>query len=45
MRFNSDSQDYSPDFTNHPGYDTFADRNNPNDSDGMPFRTHLGIGT
>jgi 1,4-alpha-glucan branching enzyme len=44
VRFNSDWNGYSPDFGNHPGYDTFADRSNPNDSDGMPFRANVGIG-
>lgn len=44
VRFNSDWNGYSPDFGNHSGYDTFADRSNPNDSDGMPFRANVGIG-
>lgn len=44
VRFNSDWNGYSPDFGNHLGYDTFADRSNPNDSDGMPFRGNVGIG-
>ncbi|MFN6495875.1 MAG: alpha-amylase family glycosyl hydrolase [Nostoc sp. DedQUE01] len=44
VRFNSDWNGYSPDFGNHPGYDTFAQRSNPNDPDGMPFRANVGIG-
>jgi 1,4-alpha-glucan branching enzyme len=44
VRFNSDWNGYSPDFANHPGYDTLANRSNPNDSDGMPFRANVGIG-
>ncbi|MBW4425084.1 MAG: alpha amylase C-terminal domain-containing protein [Nostoc desertorum CM1-VF14] len=44
VRFNSDWNGYSPDFGNHSGYDTFADRSNPNDSDGMSFRANVGIG-
>ncbi|MBW4673973.1 MAG: alpha amylase C-terminal domain-containing protein [Desmonostoc geniculatum HA4340-LM1] len=44
VRFNSDWCGYSPDFGNHPGYDTFAEGSNPNNSDGMPFRANVGIG-
>lgn len=45
VRFNSDWNGYSPDFGNHPGYDTFAEPSNPNNSDGMPFRANVGIGS
>jgi 1,4-alpha-glucan branching enzyme len=40
VRFNSDSTNYSPDYTNHPGHDTqatYAPRDN------MPFQASIGI--
>ncbi|MGK7905471.1 MAG: alpha-amylase family glycosyl hydrolase [Hormoscilla sp.] len=41
LRFNSDSNYYSPDFSNHPGYDMTA---NWGESDGMSFHGNVGIG-
>ncbi|MFC1716499.1 alpha-amylase family glycosyl hydrolase [Candidatus Poribacteria bacterium] len=41
VRFNSDSIGYSPDFGNHPGYDTTA---NSGDRDGMRYSGDVGIG-
>ncbi len=44
VRFNSDWQGFSPDFSNHPGYDTTAGRAIWGDTDGMPFAGNVGIG-
>jgi 1,4-alpha-glucan branching enzyme len=44
VRFNSDWQGFSPDFGNHPGYDTTAGRAIWGDTDGMPFAGNVGIG-
>jgi 1,4-alpha-glucan branching enzyme len=41
VRFNSDWQGYSPDFGNHPGYDTAA---GGDPLDNLPFQANLGIG-
>ena len=41
IRFNSDWNGYSPDFGNHPGYDTTASWGG---QDGMPFNGNIGIG-
>jgi 1,4-alpha-glucan branching enzyme len=41
VRFNSDWQGYSPDFGNHPGFDTMADGEG---RDGMPHQAGVGIG-
>lgn len=41
IRFNSDWNGYSPDFGNHPGYNTTASWGS---SDGMPFNSNIGIG-
>lgn len=43
VRFNSDSQNYSPDFGNFGGYPTTAGRSNPGDPDSMPNRGNIGI--
>ena len=40
VRFNSDWKGFSPDFGNHPGYDTTARRT---DIDGMSFAGNVGI--
>jgi 1,4-alpha-glucan branching enzyme len=41
IRFNSDWTGYSPDFDDHPGYDTTTD---PISYDGMPVSATIGIG-
>jgi 1,4-alpha-glucan branching enzyme len=41
VRFNSDWNGYSPDFGNHPSYDTTAGQPG---RDGMPFSGNVGIG-
>jgi 1,4-alpha-glucan branching enzyme len=41
VRFNSDWTGYSPDFDDHPGYDTATD---PTGYDGMPVSANIGIG-
>ena len=41
VRFNSDWSGYSPDFANHPSYDTTADRGRQDD---MPCRGDVGFG-
>jgi len=41
VRFNSDGQNYSPDFANHLGYNTQA---NPTPKDGMAWSANVGIG-
>lgn len=41
VRLNSDWVGYSPDFDNHPGYDTATD---PQPRDGMPYSANVGIG-
>jgi 1,4-alpha-glucan branching enzyme len=41
VRFNSDWSGYSPDFDNHPGYDTTAENGG---MDSMPFHACVGIG-
>ena len=38
--FNSDSQGYSADFGNQPGYDTVA---SPGQMDGMSFQANMGF--
>ena len=43
VRFNSDSDSYSPDFGNFGGYPTTAVRTAPNDPDFMPCRGNVGI--
>lgn len=43
IRFNSDSDSYSPDFGNFGGYLTTAYRTDPNDPDFMPCRGNVGI--
>ncbi len=42
VRFNSDSQEYSTDFTNYLGYDTTA---GDGARDGMPFQADVGVGS
>lgn len=44
VRFNSDWQGFSPDFGNHPGYDTTASRAIGGNTDGMPFSGNVGLG-
>ncbi len=44
VRFNSDWDGYSPDFGNHPGYDTEATTMPWGDTDGMLWAANLGIG-
>jgi 1,4-alpha-glucan branching enzyme len=41
VRFNSDSNGYSPDFGNHPSSDTWS---NAGSQDGMPCHASIGIG-
>lgn len=41
VRFNSDWNGYSPDFSNHTSYDTLAQGG---DKDGMPYSGNVGIG-
>ena len=41
VRFNSDWSGYSPDFGNHPGYDTTT---GPSGRDGLPHAGNVGIG-
>jgi 1,4-alpha-glucan branching enzyme len=41
VRFNSDWQGYSPDFSNQLGYDTFA---SDGSRDGMSFEANVGLG-
>lgn len=43
VRFNSDSDTYSPDFGNFGGYPTNAVSTDPNDPDFMPYRGNVGI--
>lgn len=44
VRFNSDWNGFSPDFGNHPSYNTVAFNSGSGDPDGMPFRGNIGIG-
>jgi 1,4-alpha-glucan branching enzyme len=41
VRFNSDWNGYSPDFGNHPSFDTQASSGS---QDGMPFQASVGLG-
>ena len=41
VRFNSDASTYSPDFGNHPAFDTGAEAAG---ADGMGFRVNVGLG-
>jgi 1,4-alpha-glucan branching enzyme len=41
VRFNSDWPGYSPDYTNHPGFDTLAIED---PKDGLPCQASIGIG-
>jgi 1,4-alpha-glucan branching enzyme len=43
VRFNSDSDSYSPDFGNFGGYPTTAGPTDPHDPDFMPCRGNIGI--
>jgi len=45
VRFNSDWRGFSPDFGNHPGYNTTAGRAIWGDTDGMPYAGNVGIGS
>ncbi len=45
VRFNSDWEGYSPNFGNHPGYDTKVGWTDGGDPDHMPFRGNVGIGS
>ena len=43
VRFNSDWRGYSPDFGDHPGYNTISYSTDLGNPDGMPFRGNVGI--
>lgn len=45
VRFNSDWRGYSPDFGDHPGYNTVAYSADPADPERMPCRGNVGIGS